>query len=125
MSEISIVLLSALVVSVAKTDKCSLDEIKQSTRVAESLLFVRLSKAAHDQSSWPSGLRSQRIWIDSRVRKYFQCVFSFFFSILMLNCFKLVKWHHQIDEMVIPGLFILNYAWNLWGWVKFGPAKEN
>ena len=44
-------------------------------KVAESLLFVRLSEAARDLTSWPSGLRvwlrDQRTWM----RTYFQCIF--------------------------------------------------
>ena len=46
---------------------------------------------AHDLTSCPSGkrvwLQSQKTRIDSRMRTYFQCVFSFFFNILMLNNF--------------------------------------
>ena len=58
MSEISIDLLSELLFSVPKTDKCNSGEIKrrtQYTNVAESLLFGRLFKAAHDLTPWPSG----------------------------------------------------------------------
>ena len=58
MSEISIVLLSELIVSVPKTDKhrtMYTITLVTNTKMAESLLFVRLFKAAHDLSSWPSG----------------------------------------------------------------------
>ena len=58
MSEISIDILTELLVSVPKTDKCSSVEIitlVTNTRVVESLLFVRLFRAAHNLTSWPSG----------------------------------------------------------------------
>ena len=73
-------------------------------------LFLRLFKAAHNLTWWLSGKRvwlsNQRTWIDSPVHTYFQCVFFLSFSsILMLNCFKLVKWHHQKDRKGNFGTF--------------------
>ena len=66
MSEISIVLLSELIVSVPNTDKCSSDESKTTytitlvtnMKVAESLLVGLLFRAALALTSWPSGKRA-------------------------------------------------------------------
>ena len=58
MSEISIDLLSELNVSVPKTvnvAQTKSNDVVTNTKVAESLLFERLFRAAHDLTSWPSG----------------------------------------------------------------------
>ena len=59
MSEISIDILSELIVSARKTDKGNSVETTYTITlvtnkiVAEFLLFVRLFRAAHDLTSWP------------------------------------------------------------------------
>ena len=44
------------------------------------------------------------------MRTYFQCVFSSFFNILMLNYFIpciLLKWHHQNEQNGHPRTFYI------------------
>ena len=54
-------------------------------KVAESLLFVWLFRAAHNVASWLAYLATKPEDLDRfPVRTYLKCVFSFFFNILML-----------------------------------------
>ena len=59
-------------------------------------------------TTWPGGLvvSVSGYKTRGRVGTYFQCVFSSFFNILMLNYFILVKAIIKMTEMVNPGLFV-------------------
>ena len=136
MSEIYIDLLSELIFSVPKTDKCSSDEIKRRTQlpwlqIQLWLSLFHLNGYLNPHTTWPRGLVVSVSGYETRepgsipgCAPIFSVFFPSFFSILMLNCFILLKWHHQNNQNGHSWTFILNYAWNLWGWVKFGPPER-
>ena len=108
MSEISNDILSELIVSALRTDKCSSVEIKRRTQlpwlrirwVAESLLFVRLFRAAHDLTSWLACLATKPEDQDQySVAHIFFSVFFFLFEHFNAKLLRiLVKWPHQNDR---------------------------
>ena len=93
--------------------------------------YVRLFRAAHDLTSWPSGWRV-RLWnlttrVDSWMGTYYivQTVF-FFFSLVMQNYFIQVIWNYINDNKIHSLSFYIELCSKFnGGVVKLALLKDN